>query len=196
MTRAAQVHGDVEAKIRSWAALQYNEDEVAVALGLSPAETRRLKQPGRAWNKAFLRGRLEAEAAVRKSILERAIAGDQKSAKAYQGLVDEGPTDLAEKTTRSEARRKAAVARLRELEVAEAEGRLMDYELGRRAWFELCREVRDRILLVPDRVAPLVLAATDLEDARRIVDEDLRAALSSLPERPPRGERGEDRHGE
>ena len=85
---------------------------------------------------------------------------------------------------------------LRELEVAEAEGRLMDYELGRRAWFELCREVRDRILLVPDRVAPLVLAATDLEDARRIVDEDLRAALSSLPERPPRGERGEDRHGE
>ncbi len=186
---------DIEAKIRSWAALQYAEDEVALALGFTAQETKRLTQPGHAWAKAFARGRLEAEAAVRKSTLERAINGDSKAARAYQGLVDDAPSALAEKKTKSEARRKAAVARLRELEAAEAEGRLVDYEAGKRAWFELCREIRDRILAVPDRVAPLVVAAADAEEARRIVDQELRSALSSVPRQPPRGERGEARHG-
>ena len=186
---------DIEAKIRSWAALQYSEDEVALALGFTTQEARRLKQPEHAWGKAYARGRIEAEAAVRKSILERAINGDAKSARSYQALVDDAPSALAEKKTKSEARRKAAVARLRELEAAEAEGRLVDYEAGKRAWFELCREIRDRILAVPDRVAPLVMAAADAEDARRIVDDELRSALASVPMNPPRGDRGEARHG-
>ena len=44
----------------------------------------------------------------------------------------------------------------------------------------LGRQIRDNILAIPNRVAPLLAASRDSADVHRLLDEELRTALRVL----------------
>jgi len=75
-------------------------------------------------------------------------------------------------------RKEAALARLRELEVAEREGRLLPADAVEARWREILARLRAAILAVPARLRAQRphLAPDDLE----ALDRELRAALAAL----------------
>lgn len=86
--------------------------------------------------------------------------------------------------TLSEAQRLVHIERREQLRISNLQraGRLVDRGEVERTSFEVARTVRDRILAVPDRVAPQLAAETDSARVRQMLERELRAALVSLVE--------------
>jgi phage terminase Nu1 subunit (DNA packaging protein) len=86
--------------------------------------------------------------------------------------------------SKTEADRLLALERREAVRLANQQrsGRLVDRGEVERTAFEIARTVRDRILAVPDRVAPQLAAETDAARVRRLLETELRAALVSLAE--------------
>jgi hypothetical protein len=71
-------------------------------------------------------------------------------------------------------------AKLAQLRYDVATGRLVNVDdlraqLGRRV-----AAVRDRLLRMPDRLAPVILGLADVERVRTLFDDEIRAALAAL----------------
>lgn len=82
-------------------------------------------------------------------------------------------------------RRELAEAELAELDLAERRGELCDLEDAKRAQFEMGGKVRDRIMVVPDRVVPRLAACNgDSAKMHEILTEDLRNALREVASEP------------
>ena len=79
--------------------------------------------------------------------------------------------------------REAAEAQLKEIELEQALGNLIDADDARRVEFETARAVRDALLSLPDRLAPLLAAATSADECHRLLDVEIRAALTQVAER-------------
>jgi hypothetical protein len=73
-----------------------------------------------------------------------------------------------------------ALARLRELEVAEKEGKLVSLADMKKERFELGRVVSDGILNVPDRICYSLAAETDPKKVRAMLRGELAAVLEAL----------------
>jgi len=52
--------------------------------------------------------------------------------------------------------------------------------------FRLARQLRDAILAVPDRVAPILAAETEDHAVRQILDKELRSVLMALATGDPK----------
>lgn len=71
-------------------------------------------------------------------------------------------------------------ARITKIELDRLEGRSIDADQVRRAAFDTARRVRDTILNLPDRIAPLVATADGVHAIRTILDTELRKGLMEL----------------
>lgn len=71
-----------------------------------------------------------------------------------------------------------AKARMAELKLAEAEGRLVDAEEVLQAWAGMCLQARNRILAVPKRLGMLLGHLGKMEIG--VIDRELREALTEL----------------
>lgn len=71
----------------------------------------------------------------------------------------------------------AEVARLQALK--EREELVLTADVKRQA-FSLGRQIRDNVMGIPDRVAPLLAAAQDSREVHRLLSEELRTALRAL----------------
>jgi hypothetical protein len=104
----------------------------------------------------------------------------------HGGRADRG--SLADRDmTLAEARRRkeVAVARLRELEAGVAEGRLIDADAAKRAWFSVVRALRNRIQQVATTAAPECIGR-DVVTMEAIIRRHIDAALLEVSEdRPP-----------
>jgi len=80
---------------------------------------------------------------------------------------------------RSRAIREAYNARLAKLEYEEKSGELVRVADVKSAWFGISRLLRDRILALPDRLAPLLAPETNQKAIREMLDAELRAVLES-----------------
>lgn len=89
------------------------------------------------------------------------------------------------------ARRDAAKAALAELEQLQRSGQLVSADQVQAEAFRLARETRDRILQVPDRVAPQVAAADDPRIVHALLSAELREALRQLATEPDTPDRAE-----
>lgn len=89
------------------------------------------------------------------------------------------------------ARRDAARAALAELEQLQRSGQLVRVEDVQAEAYKLARETRDRILRVPDRVAPQVAAADDSRVVHALLSAELREALRQLATEPDTPDRAE-----
>lgn len=76
-------------------------------------------------------------------------------------------------------RKEAALAGMAELRLAQAEGRLVDVAVASKASATALRVLRDRVLMVPVRVAAAAAAMTDAKAVQALIDRELRVALDA-----------------
>jgi hypothetical protein len=110
---------------------------------------------------------------TRKQILQNATE-EQKE----QIVEKVGTADMSFHDARTLAQRYKAA--LLKLELDERTGCLVDAEQVRMAAFNLARTVRDAILNIPDRIAPILAAERDEGRVAEILTQELRSALEEL----------------
>lgn len=97
------------------------------------------------------------------------------------------PTRISEHEARRQ--KEVALARLRQMEVAEKEGRMIDAQMVRDRWASIAGRVREALLAFPDRCAPNIAGATgsdagmvraallvEVETLLKTLHDDLRTA--------------------
>lgn len=87
-------------------------------------------------------------------------------------IVNSGPS-----FAQSRAVREAYNARLAKLSYEEKSGSLVKTDAVKVAWFNVLRVLRDRILNLPDRLAPVLASETDQAKIRDLLEQELRQAL-------------------
>ena len=110
-------------------------------------------------------------------------AGDLARLKQLKKLLSESNSDMSE--GESIRRLRAAEARLKELQLAEQEGRLLDAEDVRRTWTNAIMTVRNRLLALGDAICVQVAAESDLLKCRSLIDTEVRDALTELSRGKP-----------
>jgi hypothetical protein len=91
--------------------------------------------------------------------------------------------DKEAKISQTEATRQkeVALARLRQIEVEQLEGSVVDVELMERAWSTAIKTITGSLLALPDRRAPEIAALTDPRQVRDMLLGDIKQILSDLP---------------
>ena len=87
--------------------------------------------------------------------------------------------DQAAKVSATEARRRKelALARLREMEVAQKAGLLLPASEVRDRWVTILAAVKTAVLRLPDKLAPQMAAAADVREAHAILVAECEAIL-------------------
>jgi hypothetical protein len=98
---------------------------------------------------------------------------------------DGGATRLASSYAASRAAREAYSARLTKLEFEQRSGKLVDADEVRAQIFALGRRLRDTLLCLPDRLAPVLAGETDAAVIHRLLTEELERGLAALSTAPP-----------
>jgi phage terminase Nu1 subunit (DNA packaging protein) len=78
------------------------------------------------------------------------------------------------------ARLTKASADLKELELARERGRLLEIEVVKALWERIVVAFKTRILAIPTKLAPRLVACQDLSQAKDMLDQEVREALSEL----------------
>lgn len=71
-------------------------------------------------------------------------------------------------------------AELAKLDLEKAQGRFIDAELVGWEAFECARRVRDTLLSLPDRIAAILAAETDVRKVHSLLKQEIRQALEEL----------------
>jgi hypothetical protein len=97
-----------------------------------------------------------------------------------QALIQGLPEDQIPELNDSRARREHYLAEKARLEAMQGRGELVPASDVKAEAFALARSVRDGMLRVPDRLAPLLAATTDARETHRLLTEEIRVALRGL----------------
>ncbi|WP_321470113.1 hypothetical protein [uncultured Paludibaculum sp.] len=91
-------------------------------------------------------------------------------------------SDKTAKVSQNEARRRkeVALAELREMERDVKKGKLIDAEKVRDTWASVAGKLRDAVLRIPDKCAPVVITAADAAEARAILQTECEGILRAL----------------
>ena len=81
---------------------------------------------------------------------------------------------------RAKAKREHAEAQLAELELAEKRGEIILAADHKRVIFRLCRSIRDALVPIPDRMAPVVAAEDDPAKVHAELSREIRQVLEAL----------------
>jgi len=71
-------------------------------------------------------------------------------------------------------------ARLRKLEYETKSGKLIPADEVKVQWFKLGRQIRDKLLGMPAKLAPQLAALTDTREVRELLDAEIEANLRAL----------------
>jgi len=94
------------------------------------------------------------------------------------------PEDRASFSEAQRAREWLRVKR-EKLAVEVIEGKLVNVADVEAAWSAMILTARNRLLLLPDKVAPRIAAVSDVQECRAVVDYEIREALTALSEHHP-----------
>jgi hypothetical protein len=83
---------------------------------------------------------------------------------------------------RARAAKELAIAKERQLNLRKRQGELLETEDVERTWTEATRRMINRLLLVPDKLAPRVAASSEVLEIRALIDSEIRAAIRALYE--------------
>lgn len=97
----------------------------------------------------------------------------------------EGPARLASSYAASRAARESYLARLARLDFEQRSGKLVDADEVRAQLFGLGRRLRDALMGVPDRLAPLLAGESNPPEVHRILSEELSVALTEVSTAEP-----------
>lgn len=98
---------------------------------------------------------------------------------------DEGASRLASSYAASRAARESYQARLAKLDFEQRSGKLVDTDEVRAHIFGLVRRLRDSLLGIPDRLAPVLVGETDQAQIHQRLTEELTTSLAELSKAPP-----------
>jgi phage terminase Nu1 subunit (DNA packaging protein) len=90
------------------------------------------------------------------------------------------PEDQIPELNESRARREHYQAEKARLEALQGRGELVPAADVKRQAFELARAVRDELGGIPDRVASMLAACSDVRQVHRMLSEEIRVALRGL----------------
>jgi len=93
------------------------------------------------------------------------------------------PLDTAQPTTTYAQAKLADMvfrAKLRRLEFETRQGKLVEAEAVKNRWASILVELKERILAVPDKLAPEVTALTDERQVREVLKREMHALLNLL----------------
>jgi phage terminase Nu1 subunit (DNA packaging protein) len=124
-------------------------------------------------------------------IIPRAERGRFELAPAVQGYIRylqerRGLNESASGDPINDAKTRLIKARARtaELEADQLEGKLLDRAEVERAWSTLVLNMRSRLLAIPSRAAPRVIAAAGLMEASALLEQMVSEALNELSQQP------------
>jgi len=80
----------------------------------------------------------------------------------------------------SRAVREAYMAKLARLDYEKRTGKLVDADRVRQAIFEVNRSTRDRLFVIPDRLAAILASIDDAAEVHRVLAEEVRVACEEL----------------
>lgn len=81
---------------------------------------------------------------------------------------------------KSRANKELFEALLKKLEYEEKSGKLVEIAKVEMEAFAAARVARDRLLLIPDRVAPIIIGETDMFEIKRVLREEIIRSLQNL----------------
>ena len=97
---------------------------------------------------------------------------------------ESGVPRLVSSYAASRAAREAYLARLAKLDFEERSGKLVDADEVRAQIFRLGRRLRDTLMGIPDRLAPVLVGQADQATIHRMLTEELMASLAELSTAP------------
>lgn len=97
------------------------------------------------------------------------------------------PAPSAPSLAQSKAVREAYMARLAKLEYEREIGKLVDADSVRVRAFNAARAARDALQTMPDRLAPLLAGATDVQEVRRLLDDDIAMVCARIADAAAKG---------
>lgn len=97
-------------------------------------------------------------------------------------------TDTAKKKVKSldivKAKHEAVKTEKTELEVARMRGELIDVIDVRQLWGNIANTVMHNLLVLPNKIAPLVIMMDNTEEIKGIIDTEIRKVLEALADTP------------
>jgi len=93
--------------------------------------------------------------------------------------------DLGERFRLHRTEHEAQRARLAKLKADQLSGTLIPVERLEKAWGNVLSSVRDAVLAMPDRLSHRLVAETDADAVREILDDELRSVLKGLSNEMP-----------
>ena len=151
-----------------------SKSDFARLRGVSPA----------AVSKAISSGRIAAAVVTHggRELLALALATDlwQRNTLAQDVAAADPPGDDVADLNTSRRRLLHHRATLAELEAMQRRGELVPVSEVKAEAFSLARAVRDALMGLPDRVAPLLAATADAAQCHRLLSEEIRVALRGL----------------
>jgi phage terminase Nu1 subunit (DNA packaging protein) len=73
-------------------------------------------------------------------------------------------------------------AKLRKLEYETRTGKFISADEVKVKWFQITRQIRDKLLGLPSKLAPQLAALNDMKEIRDLLDAEIAATLRSLQE--------------
>lgn len=86
----------------------------------------------------------------------------------------------AEDFFQARARKEVALANLREMDAAKRRSETLNATEVQAGWCEIVQNVRNRLLLIPDKVAPRVAVLSDVLECREVVRREIYDVLNAL----------------
>jgi len=86
---------------------------------------------------------------------------------------------------RARAYREKLRAKREEMDLKARMGELLDAAEVEKTWSQIITSVRARVLLLPDKLAPRIVAVSDVLECRAIIDREVREVLTALTEYQP-----------
>lgn len=148
---------------------------LAAALGLSPSRITRLRQMGMPATSIEA-----AQAWVRAHIRPRAPTTSTTSTTSTTAKPTRPGDSDVEDFQAARTRRETAEASLAEMRLQEQDGELIRLNAVRNAWATRLTAVRDALLQMPSRIAPMLAAESSIERCAVIVDTELRQVLIDI----------------
>jgi phage terminase Nu1 subunit (DNA packaging protein) len=93
---------------------------------------------------------------------------------------EKGGGNLADEFNQAKTRDMNAKAHLNEMKLRRQRGELIAASEVRHTWQTITELFRDRLLTMPDRLAPRIMGAKNRQDAKALIQEEIRQTLETL----------------
>ena len=105
---------------------------------------------------------------------------DKDWARNQSGTMEPGETTKPQSYAQARAERERYNAKLARLKYEREKGTLVDAAEVKKAAFESARIVRDRLLMIPDRISAEIAAMSDARKIETLLENEIRSALKEL----------------